>query len=751
MTDTSRLPGINIEGALSAEHFPVGVFRTDTAGRCYAVNARWCALAGLTEAESLGLGWMSAIHPDDRERVMREQVRHIAEARNLRIEFRIVRPDGEVVWVLSESIASLDSNGQVEGYLGTVTDISKHVLAESALRESEERFRNLVELSPDFICIHREGVIEYVNEPGIRMMRAQTRGDLVGHHTLEFVLPEYTDAGIVRLRNLRAGWPVPTFEMQILRCDGELIWVETNSSAITWGGEPAVQLVARDTTERRRAAETYRGVVEGVRDALWVLERGRDGYWRASFVNAQYVRGGRLASANDVLGKTLRTLAEEGLMTHENARISEERYNEVADGDLALEFEEQSMWNGAVVSLATTITPVRNARGTCDQLICWSRDVSRRRAHERALSESEANYRAVVEGTSDAIWVMDRGEDDVYRLRLANARAERMYGLPQGWAVGKTLPEILGPEAGAAVLSRYAEAEQMGGSIEYESVAGYESARVQIAAHLTPLFDESGRCYRIIGSVRDVTDRHRAEAALLQSQKLESMGVLAGGIAHDFNNLLTTILGNLYLLDAEIPQDSPLRDYTRDSRVAGERGADLVRRLLGFSRPGIHAREPMTIASLIEETVALIRRTLGPDVRLEVEPGDPGAIVSGEFSALQQVLLNLLFNARDAMPGGGSIVLSFHSRTIGAEPTWERRAVAPGIYHEILVSDSGTGIAPDVLQRIFDPFFTTKGVGKGTGLGLSTSLSIVRAHGGWLEAESSDGKGSTFRLLLPAS
>ena len=747
---SERQPETEFERAVAADQFPVGVYRADMNGRCCAVNPRWCELSGLTVEQSLGLGWMSAIHPDDRANVGREQALHMAQGKQLLIEFRLVRPDGTVKWVLSQAVGSYDANGRLEGFVGTITDITDRVAADAALRESEERFRNLVELSPDFICIHRGGVMAYVNAAGIKMMRGTSASDLVGHHILEFVLPAHQERALSRMRDLQKGTSIPLAEMEVRRCDGEIIWIETIASLTIWEGAPAVQLVARDVSERRRIAEAYRVVVESVGESMWVMDRGADGEWRASFVNSSYLRQTQMGSLDAVVGKTFAQLVAEGVISAEDAQRSAERYELAAQSDRPLDFENQLMWNGIQAYIVTTVTPVRDESGRCDRLICWSRDLSRRRAQEQALAESEANYRAVVEGTSDAVWVMDRGDDDIYRVRLANPRTQEMLGLNPARVAGRPLSDFLTPAAAAAAEERYRQAEAAGEPIEYENVIERNGFRTEVVTHLTPLFDANGRCYRIIGSARDVTDRRRAEVALLQAQKLESLGVLAGGIAHDFNNLLTTILGNLFLLERELPPESPLRAYTSDSRLAGERGADLVKRLLGFSKPGVQRREPVVLDTLFRETIGLLQRTLGPTVTVVVEGGEPGARVVGEFGSLQQVLVNLLLNARDSMPAGGVITISHSLREITAEPIWAQRKVAPGTFREIAVADSGVGMSRDVIQRIFDPFFTTKGVGKGTGLGLSTSFSIARAHGGWLDAESGEGQGSTFRLLLPA-
>lgn len=266
--------------------------------------------------------------------------------------------------------------------------------------------------------------------------------------------------------------------------------------------------------------------------------------------------------------------------------------------------------------------------------------------------------------------------------------------------------------------------------------------------------DPDGRPVRGAGTFLDITERKlaeeermRLEQQVRQSQKLESLGVFAGGIAHDFNNLLTAVLGNLYLLERGV--SGPELELVQEARHAADRGAELVKRLLTFARPEVSSDETVRLERLLHETAALARSALTPQVRLVVRRthGDPE--VRGSWTLLQQVLVNLMVNARDAMPEGGTITLARRLVTVGPRHRWAPPDLPRGRYHLVTVRDTGEGIAADVVERIFDPFFTTKDVGRGSGLGLSTALGIARAHGGWLAVDTAPGRGSTFRLLLP--
>jgi len=300
----------------------------------------------------------------------------------------------------------------------------------------------------------------------------------------------------------------------------------------------------------------------------------------------------------------------------------------------------------------------------------------------------------------------------------------------------------LSPEDREATSSAVARALQ-GEVVQLEFRAPAVAGSRRMAAVFFPVGPGAGAI------MTDVTNQRELAARLERAREMERLGTLAGGVAHDFNNLLTAVLGNIYLAAAEIPAGAPAHDLLAEARRAAERGAGLVRQLLAYSHFEFDSVEDVDLSRLIEQTMAVASANLGAAIETRVEGPAAAATVSGSFGALQQVLLNLVENARDAMPTGGRLTVRYSRVLIDNNHTAADIDVCPGAFHAISVSDTGTGIADADLAHIFEPFYTTKPVGRGTGLGLPSALGILRAHGGWMDVETQEGSGSTFRVLLP--
>ncbi|MEO8597033.1 MAG: response regulator [Candidatus Solibacter sp.] len=378
------------------------------------------------------------------------------------------------------------------------------------------------------------------------------------------------------------------------------------------------------------------------------------------------------------------------------------------------------------------------------------RDVSDRKHAERELSESETRFRQLVEGAPYGILVVEET-----RILYANPEALRLFGASA--KVGL---------AGQSLLDRVPAEDREELALRLGAVAAelqpkaVERGYLRIDGHP---FWAGVSATRIIYSGRpaallflsDITarraadeDRARLEEQLRHAQKLESVGRLAGGVAHDFNNYLTVINGYCdMLLSGELPDDE-IRESLSEVRAAGERAASVTQQLLTFSRKQIAEPRVVDLNQVVRDSEQLLRRLIGEDVRMVSRVHAHASYVLADPSQLGQVLMNLVINSRDAMPGGGSITIEISEKEIGsADET--RRDRAPGRYAVLSVADTGLGIDRKTLARIFEPFFTTKSVGTGTGLGLSTAYGIVRQAGGWIDVQSAPGAGARFDVWLP--
>ncbi|HEX4674371.1 MAG TPA: ATP-binding protein [Steroidobacteraceae bacterium] len=386
------------------------------------------------------------------------------------------------------------------------------------------------------------------------------------------------------------------------------------------------------------------------------------------------------------------------------------------------------------------------------------RQLRRVEASERALRASEERYALAMEGANEGHWDWDIATDRLFlspkMKALAGLGEDRMIATRSEWSAAVVIHPDDTPLRDAALADHFEgrtpryeceyRARQPNGTWCWLSVRG------------NCLRDAAGKPYRFVGSAIEITAQKQAriekehlETQLRQSQKMEAIGTLAGGIAHDFNNILGAILGYGELAQQQAAPGSTLRRYLDNVMHAAERAKALVDRILGFSRSGLGERVPMKVQSVIEETLELLSASLPAGVRLEkrLEAGD--AAVIGDATYLHQVAMNLCTNALHAMEHGGVLSVALERVELSGKQVLSRGTLTPGSYVRLSVGDTGSGIAPGVLERMFDPFFTTKGVGQGTGLGLSLVHGIVTELGGAIDVTTEAGAGTRFSIWLP--
>ena len=379
-----------------------------------------------------------------------------------------------------------------------------------------------------------------------------------------------------------------------------------------------------------------------------------------------------------------------------------------------------------------------------------------RKSAEVALRRSDARFRAAVEGSLDAVGILSAVRDRSGRvtdfvLADINRNAERLLARPRDAVVSRRLSELWPAEAVGPFLQRSVSVMAQGQALEEElSVALPGMAPRWFHHQIVPLEDG------VSIALRDTTarhekedDLHRREEQLRQSQKMEAIGRLAGGVAHDFNNLLTVIRGHGELVLRRLEEEHPLRRNLQEIGLAAERASALTHQLLAFSRKQVLQPRTLDLAEVLDRMETLLQRMIGEDVELVTRRRGALGSVRADPAQMEQIIVNLAVNARDAMPQGGVLTIELANAELDETYARAHPPVVPGPHVVLSVTDTGHGMDPETQSRIFEPFFTTKGPGKGTGLGLATVYGIVKQSEGFIWVYSEPGRGSTFKIYLP--
>jgi two-component system, cell cycle sensor histidine kinase and response regulator CckA len=517
------------------------------------------------------------------------------------------------------------------------------------------------------------------------------------------------------------------------------------SSPLALGGGIGVGrlLVLRDITERKQMEESLRLTqycVEGAADLIhWIDPAGR-----ILFANEASCR--RTGYSAEEMS-SLRIFDLDPALSYEGWRDIWQRLTQ-ADS-LTVESVHRTK-TGELYPVEVSSSHVR--QGGKEYCFAFARDISERAEAMQALLASKERYRMLFDNANDGIVIHDLEGAILEANRVV---AERL-GYKRDELVEMTVSDLRTPEAAGPLILQMAEILKKGHAI-FETAHRHRDGSPVPVEVSSRLLDDGGR--QVVLSIsRDIRERKEAEMALRrseeqlrQSQKMEAVGQLAGGIAHDFNNLLTTIIGNSSLaLDAMDTEDRN-RELVIDVHEAGARAAGLTKQILAFSRRQILKPEIVCLNGVVGGMEPLLRRTLGEDIDLQLALASQADLVEVDPHQIEQVLLNLAVNARDAMPGGGS--LSIETANVRLDRTYSARhpEVKPGTYVLLAVTDTGCGMDIETKSHAFEPFFTTKELGKGTGLGLSTVFGIIKQSGGSISVYSELGRGSTFRVYLPAS
>ena len=445
-------------------------------------------------------------------------------------------------------------------------------------------------------------------------------------------------------------------------------------------------------------------------------------------------------SAEEMVGSSIYKLIPPELYPEEN-----EVLERIRRGERVAHFETiRRRKDGSLFPVELTVSPVFDASGTIVGASSIKRDLSDR----KSAAATSARLAAIVQSSEDAI--ISKTIDGI--VLDWNAAAERMYGFSDADMVGRSIYQLVPDELRSeeqSILERVARGEH---------VAHYETTRrrrdgtfISVALTLSPVHAPDGTIIAASSIQRDIGERKRAEEALRQASKMESIGALAGGLAHDFNNQLYAVSGFAHFIGRDPSLSPSARADLLEIQKTTERMASLTRQLLAFARQQVLSPETLDLNGAVNDTSPMLRRLIGSATTIELALAPGPKWVRVDRSQLVQVLLNLVINARDAMPNGGRIQIRTETLEVSPGQVLNRLQlpVEPGGYAELAVTDAGQGIPPEHLPHIFEPFYTTKEVGIGTGLGLATVDGIISQSGGHIQVRSTPGKGTTIKLLLP--
>jgi PAS domain S-box-containing protein len=402
--------------------------------------------------------------------------------------------------------------------------------------------------------------------------------------------------------------------------------------------------------------------------------------------------------------------------------------------------------DGKPVHVLLTVSPIRNKAGRLTGSAAIARDITERIEMEAALRRSEANFRSVIENSPyGALRTQPDG-----RILLANPAVVRMLG--HSWesdllALNMATDIYRNPADHARVIEQSRNTEYLKDiEVEWKHRTG-SPITVRFSSHIVK--NQSSEIDHFDLMVQDITKQRNLEDQLRQAQKMEAIGRLAGGVAHDFNNLLGVIIGYSELALDHIDPASPVRGQVEQIRRAGERASALTRQLLAFSRQQVLDTKTLNVNAIISDMAQMLLRLIGEDVEMQTKLDPELYSIRGDQGQIEQVIMNLAVNARDAMPQGGKLMIETRNLTVEEDEPQRRTPMVPGDYVLLTISDTGLGMDAETQAHIFEPFFTTKARGKGTGLGLATVYGVVKQSGGYIWVYSEPGLGATFKLYLP--
>ena len=612
---------------------------------------------------------------------------------------------------------------------------------EEVFRVSEAGYRHILDTASEGICaLNAQGQVTYVNRRAAAMLLYESPEDLLGRPIQDFLFSEDWADGPDLLAQWNQGRQHQS-DFRLQRRDGTDLWVLASTSPIldNAGQFAGALTMFTDVTARRRAEKAlqesearYRRIVETANEGIWVADR----HGVTEYVNRVLAR--MLGyTITEMLGRPMLDFVFDDDRETTREIFSARRPSNAEPVTLRLRRK-----GGAEIWVMASTNTIVGESGEVEGLLAMCGDITARR---RAEAERQ-RLSSAVEQAAEAIMMTRRDGTIVY----VNPAWQRLSGYAANEVLGLT-PRILKSDVQDPKVYRDLWETILDGRVWQGEITNRRKngELFTLEETITPVRDPNGRITEFIAFGQDTSGRRDLEARLRQAQKMEAVGRLAGGVAHDFNNLLTVITGYSERLLNGLGEGDPLRRGAEAIKRSADRAAALTQQLLAFSRRQILAPRVLDLNAVVTNMHKLLQRLIGEDIELVLRPGEGLGRVKADPNQVEQVLMNLAVNSRDAMEKGGTLTIETSNVEFNASYAARHVGLQPGNYVMLAVTDTGCGMSAETQAHLFEPFFTTKEQGKGTGLGLSTIYGIVKQSGGYVAVESELGRGSTFRVYLP--
>jgi PAS domain S-box-containing protein len=725
------------------DHAPGFLWLVDAAGHFLYVNKTWEDYTGSTLDQLNQSGWEVFNHPDDVADIRERWNRAVEQGHQFEMELRYRRHDGEYRWMLARVVPLPDSGGQVQGWMGTSVDIDDLKRTQEALRRSEQELSHFFENAA--IPIHwasPDGTILRVNQTELDLL-GYRRDEYVGRNIAEF----HEEKSVIDdiLQRLDAGEVLHDYSARLRSKDGSLKDVLIDASGYFENGRLIhTRCFTRDVTSQRSAEQAsarLAAIVASSADAIV----GKTVYgvvtsWNAA---AERIFG---YSKEEMVGRSIFTLIPEELHDFERELLEKIRRGE------RVEFSETERIrkDGRRITIALSVSPILDNQGRVVGASSIKRDVTERKQARLALAQSQERLQLALRAARMGTWRWDVTSNTLSWDEGLN----QLYGLAADESVTRyeQFIERVHQDDRAMIQAAIERAIEGGGGLDYEFRIFLPDGRVRwLADQGRVVRDPAGQVLYMTGVCVDVTERKHMQDRLRQAQRMDSVGQLAGGIAHEANNMMSVVLGcaDYVLKRNDLPE--PVRQDVDQIWRAAKRTAGITQQLLAYSRRQVLQPQLLDLNATVRELEPILTRTLGETRGLRMHLSTSLGKVRADPGQLEQVLINLTLNARDAMQDGGRLTIETMNVVLNKDyaATKPVETLEPGEYAALVVTDTGHGMDRRTLGRVFEPFFTTKGVGQGTGLGLSTAYGIVKQSGGFIWVYSEPGLGTTFKLYFP--